>query len=67
VRYPLSVTSEEIRKRVAQINRENRSKEEQKAIKTLENKLLPKLEEYERHLDTRQYPPVSRNLYLLLP
>ncbi len=49
---PTPFNSEEIKKRVAQINRENRSKEEQKAIKTLENKLLPKLEEYERHLDT---------------
>lgn len=49
---PTPFNSEEIKKRVAQINRENRSKEEQRAIKTLENKLLPKLEEYERHLDT---------------
>ena len=49
---PTPFNSEEIRKRVAQINKENRSKEEQKAIKTLENKFLPKLEEYERHLDT---------------
>ncbi|MDD4776973.1 MAG: transposase [Fermentimonas sp.] len=49
---PTPFNSEEIKKRVAQINRENKSKEEQKAIKTLENKLLPKLEEYERHLDT---------------
>ena len=49
---PTPFNSEEIKKRVAQINRENRSKEEQKAIKTLENKLLPKLEEYERHLQT---------------
>ena len=49
---PTPFNSEEIKKRVAQINRENRSKEEQKAIKTLENKLLPKLEEYEQHLQT---------------
>ena len=56
---PTPFNSEEIKKRVAQINRENRSKEEQKAIKTLENKLLPKLEEYERHLDTL----VNRNSY----
>lgn len=56
---PTPFNSEEIRKRVAQINRENRSKEEQKAIKTLENKLLPKLEEYERHLDTL----ANRNSY----
>ena len=32
---PTPFNSEEIRKRVAQINRENQSKEEQKAIKTL--------------------------------
>ena len=56
---PTPFNSEEIRKRVAQINRENRSKEEQKAIKTLENKLLPKLEEYEQHLDTLD----NRNSY----
>ena len=56
---PTPFNSEEIKKRVAQINRENRSKEEQKAIKILENKLLPKLEEYERHLDTL----VNRNSY----
>ena len=49
---PTPFNSEEIKKRVAQINRENRSKEEQKAIKTLENKLLPKLEEYEQYLNT---------------
>ena len=56
---PTPFNSEEIRKRVAQINRENRSKEDQKAIKTIENKLLPKLEEYERHLDTL----ANRNSY----
>ena len=56
---PTPFNSEELRKRVAQINRENRSKEEQKAIKTLENKLLPKLEEYKRHLDTL----ANRNSY----
>ena len=56
---PTPFNSEEIKKRVAQINRENRSKEHQKAIKTLENKLLPKLEEYERHLDTL----ANRNSY----
>ena len=56
---PTPFNSEEIKKRVAQINRENRSKEEQKAIKILENKLLPKLEEYERHLDTL----ANRNSY----
>ncbi|KAA6341963.1 hypothetical protein EZS27_010248 [termite gut metagenome] len=45
------INSEELKKRIAQINRENRSKEEQKAIKTVENKHLPKLQEYEKHLE----------------
>jgi transposase len=49
---PTPINSEELKQRIAQINRDNRSKEEQKAIKTLENKHLPKLEEYEKHLDT---------------
>jgi len=49
---PTPIDSEELKTRIAQINRENRSKEEQKAIKTLENKYLPKLEEYEEHLET---------------
>lgn len=48
---PTPIDSEELKRRIAQINRENRSKEEQKAIKTLENKQLPKLEEYEKHLE----------------
>ncbi|KAA6319426.1 hypothetical protein EZS27_030677, partial [termite gut metagenome] len=46
------INSEELKKRIAQINRETRSKEEQKAIKTVENKHLPKLQEYEKHLET---------------
>jgi len=49
---PPPIDSEELKRRIAQINRENRSKEEQKAIKTLENKHLPKLREYEKHLGT---------------
>ncbi len=49
---PTPIDSEELKTRIAQINRENRSKDEQKAIKTLENKHLPKLEEYEKHLET---------------
>lgn len=49
---PTPVNSEELKKRMAEINRENRSKGEQKEIKTLENKYLPKLEEYEKHLET---------------
>jgi len=49
---PTPIDSEELKARIAQINRENRSKDEQKAIKTLEDKHLPKLEEYEKHLKT---------------
>lgn len=49
---PTPINSEELKKRIAEINRENRSKAEQKEIKMLENKYLPKLEEYEKHLKT---------------
>jgi hypothetical protein len=49
---PTPINSEELKKCIAEINRENRSKEEQKEIKTLENKHLPKLEECEKHLET---------------
>ncbi|OJV35084.1 MAG: hypothetical protein BGO29_09700 [Bacteroidales bacterium 36-12] len=49
---PTPINSEDVKKRIAEINRENRSREEEKAIKTLENKFLPKLEEYEKHLET---------------
>lgn len=47
---PTPIDSEELKRRIAQINREGRSKDEQKAIKTLEDKHLLKLEEYEKHL-----------------
>jgi transposase len=47
---PTPIDSEDLKRRISQINRENRSKEEQKAIQTLEDKHLPKLEEYEKHL-----------------
>jgi transposase len=49
---PPPIDSEELRLRIEAINRENRSKEELKAIKTLEKKHLPKLQEYEQKLDT---------------
>jgi transposase len=49
---PTPINSEELKKRIAEINRENRTKGEQKSIKTLENKYLPKLQEYEKHLET---------------
>lgn len=48
---PMPINSEELKKRIAQINQKNRSKEENNAIKTLENKYLPKLQEYEKHLE----------------
>lgn len=48
---PTPINCEELRRRIAALNKENRTKEEQKAIKTLEDKHLPKLEEYEKHLD----------------
>jgi transposase len=47
---PTPIDSEELKKRIAEINRENLSKEKQKAVKTLEEKHLPKLREYENHL-----------------
>ena len=56
---PTPIDSEELKRRIAQINQQGRSKEEQKAIKTLENKHLPKLQEYEKHLETLG----SRNSY----
>jgi hypothetical protein len=49
---PTPINTEELKKRIAEINRENRSKEENKAIKTLEEKHLPKLKEYENRLET---------------
>jgi transposase len=49
---PAAINSEELKKRISEINRENRTKEDAKAIKTLEDKHLPKLEEYEKHLQT---------------
>ena len=49
---PTPIDSEELKRRISEINRENRTKEEQQAIKTLENKHLPKLEAYEKKLET---------------
>lgn len=56
---PRPINSEELKKRIEQINEQNRSKEAQKAIKTLKNKHLPKLQEYEEKLETMG----SRNSY----
>jgi transposase len=49
---PTPINADELKKRIAQINRENLSNEEKKAVKTLEEKHLPKLQEYENHLET---------------
>ena len=48
---PTPIDSEELKKRIAQINREKLSKENKKVVKYLEEKHLPKLQEYEKHLD----------------
>lgn len=47
---PTPIDTEELKKRISQINRDNLSKEGEKAVKTLEEKHLPKLREYEGHL-----------------
>jgi transposase len=49
---PTPIDSDILRNRIAQINRENKNKRQQKQIKDIENKLLPKLEEYEQKLTT---------------
>jgi len=56
---PRPINSEELKKRIEQINEQNRSKEVQKAIKTLKDKHLPKLQEYEGKLENLG----SRNSY----
>jgi len=47
---PSPIESEELKKRIAEINRKNLSKEDNKSVKTVEEKHLPKLQEYEEHL-----------------
>lgn len=47
---PTPINSQELKKRIEALNRQNRSKEDKKAIKSLEEKHLPKLQEYENHL-----------------
>jgi hypothetical protein len=49
---PTPVNAAEFKKRIAELNRENRRKAEEKAVKELENKHLPKFKEYEKHLET---------------
>jgi len=48
---PTPINSNELRERINAINRENKGKEELKQIKALEEKHLPKLEEYEDKLE----------------
>ena len=47
---PTPINSKELKERIAAINKENRTKKELKQIKDLQNKHLPKLEEYEQKL-----------------
>jgi len=49
---PAPINSEELKKRIALINRDHLSKENKKEIKTLEEKHLPKLKEYGNHFKT---------------
>jgi len=49
---PAPVNSEELMERIEKINREHLSKADRKAVKTLEEKHLPKLMEYEKQLKT---------------
>lgn len=51
---PTPIDPDELKRRVAQINRENRSKDELKSIKALEEKHLQKLLEYGNKLDILQ-------------
>lgn len=48
---PTPINSKELKERLSQINKENRSKADLKQIKALEEKHLPKLQEYEEKLD----------------
>ena len=49
---PTPINSDELRERIANINKELKNKQQQNQIRQLENKLLPKLEEYEQKLET---------------
>lgn len=48
---PTPIKSKELKQRIAAINQENKTKKELKQLKDLQNKHLPKLEEYEQKLD----------------
>jgi transposase len=56
---PKPINSKELKERIAAMNREEFSKEDVKAVKILEEKHLPKLQEYEKHLETLE----TRNSY----
>ncbi|MDR2971722.1 MAG: IS1182 family transposase [Bacteroidales bacterium] len=56
---PKPINSKELKERIAAMNREQLAKEDAKAVKTLEEKHLPKLQEYEKHLKTLN----TRNSY----
>jgi len=59
---PTPINFEELQKRIAEINRATLSKEEKKSVKVLEEKHLPKLQEYEQHLKkTRQSQFIFQN------
>lgn len=47
---PFEIDSKQLRERISVINKENKSKSELKQLKEMEQKHLPKLEEYEKHL-----------------
>jgi transposase len=49
---PAPIDSKELKRRIADINRDTLSKEDKNAVKVLEEKHLPKLMEYEGHLQT---------------
>jgi hypothetical protein len=56
---PVPINAKELEERIAAINRENRTKEESKALKELEEKQLPMLQEYEIQLQILE----ERNSY----
>jgi transposase len=47
---PFEIDSKQLGERISRINKENRSKSELRQLKELEEQHLPKLEEYENHL-----------------
>jgi len=49
---PTPIDSHELKRRIAELNRDNLSKADKKSVKTLEEKHLPKLMAYESHLQT---------------